>query len=184
MNNVLGSLFGDIAEAIRSKTGEAGTMKPAEFPDKIAGISVGGGSGGDGEWVIAKGTVDANGATQTVTHGLGVIPDIVTVMLNSSGVGGMPSETEAAGRVVAGCVFSEKMLGEAGVSAKNYGYTFIYNPTNGSTLIGTPTDGLEKIDVYTYSGICNVNARTLQIGSNYVKLFTTKSYSWAAYVRK
>ena len=183
MSNVLGTLFGDIAEAIRSKTGEAGTMKPAEFPDKIAGISVGG-TGGDGEWVIASGTVDANGATQTVTHGLGVIPDIVTVTLNSSGVGGIPSETESAGRVVAGCVFSEKMLGEAGLTEKKYGYTFIYNPVNGSTLIGTPTDGLEKIDGYTYSGICNVNARTLQIGSNYVKLFTTKSYSWAAYVRK
>jgi hypothetical protein len=40
MANVLGELFGDIATAIRSKTGEEGTMKPAEFPEKIDGIMV------------------------------------------------------------------------------------------------------------------------------------------------
>lgn len=46
MDNVLGTLFGDIASAIREKTGDTATMKPAEFPDKIAGIETGGGSGG------------------------------------------------------------------------------------------------------------------------------------------
>ena len=40
MANVLGELFGDIATAIRSKTGEEGTMKPAEFPDKIKTIGL------------------------------------------------------------------------------------------------------------------------------------------------
>ncbi|MBE6661620.1 MAG: hypothetical protein E7605_09510, partial [Ruminococcaceae bacterium] len=43
MANVLGTLFGNIANAIREKTGETGTMKPAEFPDKIKEIEVGGG---------------------------------------------------------------------------------------------------------------------------------------------
>ena len=38
MSNVLGELFGDIADAIREKTGDTATMKPAEFPDKISGI--------------------------------------------------------------------------------------------------------------------------------------------------
>lgn len=38
MDNVLGQLFSGIADAIRSKTGETGTMKPAEFPDAIRGI--------------------------------------------------------------------------------------------------------------------------------------------------
>lgn len=41
MANVLGTLFGDIANAIREKSGESGTMKPAEFPEKISGISTG-----------------------------------------------------------------------------------------------------------------------------------------------
>ena len=38
MSNVLGTLFQDIANAIREKTGDTATMKPAEFPDKIAAI--------------------------------------------------------------------------------------------------------------------------------------------------
>ena len=46
MANALGTLFGDIAAAIREKTGDTATMKPAEFPSKISGIEVGGGSGG------------------------------------------------------------------------------------------------------------------------------------------
>lgn len=40
MANVLGKLFGDIADAIREKTGDTATMKPAEFPEKIGGIDV------------------------------------------------------------------------------------------------------------------------------------------------
>ena len=43
MANALGTLFQNIASAIRAKTGETGTMKPAEFPDKIAAIETGGG---------------------------------------------------------------------------------------------------------------------------------------------
>lgn len=38
MANVLGELFGEIASAIRSKTGDDGKMKPAEFPEKIIAI--------------------------------------------------------------------------------------------------------------------------------------------------
>jgi hypothetical protein len=43
MANALGTLFGDIASAIREKTGDTATMKPAEFPEKIAAIEAGGG---------------------------------------------------------------------------------------------------------------------------------------------
>lgn len=46
MANALGTLFGDIASAIREKTGDTATMKPAQFPEKIAAIEAGGGSGG------------------------------------------------------------------------------------------------------------------------------------------
>jgi hypothetical protein len=52
MANALGTLFSDIANAIRGKTGDTGTMKPAEFPAAITGISVG--SGGD--TVVVGGT--------------------------------------------------------------------------------------------------------------------------------
>lgn len=48
MANVLGSLFQDIADAIRVKTGTTGTMKPVDFPAAIESIEVGGGGGGGG----------------------------------------------------------------------------------------------------------------------------------------
>lgn len=45
MANVLAELFRNVASAIREKTGESGTMKPAEFPDKIREIEAGSSSG-------------------------------------------------------------------------------------------------------------------------------------------
>lgn len=51
MSNVLGTLFQEIANAIRAKTGGTGTMKPAEFPTQIANIPVGGGSSADVRYV-------------------------------------------------------------------------------------------------------------------------------------
>lgn len=52
MANALGTLFSEIAEAIRGKTGDTATMKPIEFPASIRSIPVytgdGSESGGDG----------------------------------------------------------------------------------------------------------------------------------------
>lgn len=48
MANALKTLFGDIASAIKEKTGETATMKPAEFPAKIAAIPTGGGGSAAG----------------------------------------------------------------------------------------------------------------------------------------
>ena len=45
MANVLGTLFQDIANAIRGKTGEEGALKPNQFADAIASITVGEGGG-------------------------------------------------------------------------------------------------------------------------------------------
>ena len=49
--NALGELFTDIATAIREKTGSTETMKPIEFPEKIAAIETGGGSSPDVRYV-------------------------------------------------------------------------------------------------------------------------------------
>ena len=51
-DNVLGTLFGDIADAIRTKTGDTAKMKPNEFPAKILEIEVGGGSGDAVVWFV------------------------------------------------------------------------------------------------------------------------------------
>lgn len=50
--NVLGSLFQDIADAIRSKTGGTDKMAPNDFPDEILSITVGGGGGGSAEGCV------------------------------------------------------------------------------------------------------------------------------------
>ncbi|MBQ8498093.1 MAG: hypothetical protein IJ489_11660, partial [Clostridia bacterium] len=47
MANALSELFQNTADAIREKTGETGTMKPAEFPDKIKNITTGSGTPGE-----------------------------------------------------------------------------------------------------------------------------------------
>lgn len=82
MANVLGNLFGDIADAIREKNGETATMKPAAFAEAIRAIQVGGGSGEGmavtftaGERTIASS--ETTGAT--FTHNLGVMPDVMVI---------------------------------------------------------------------------------------------------------
>ncbi len=54
MANVLGELFQDIADAIRSKTGSTDTLKPNQFPAAIEGITTGGGSSADVRYVTFR----------------------------------------------------------------------------------------------------------------------------------
>lgn len=84
-DNVLGVLFGDIADAIRSKTGETATMKPAEFPEKINGIEVGTGGASSGEvWAKKEGSFQPTSAIHTVTHNIGVVPELVIVHIGAT----------------------------------------------------------------------------------------------------
>ena len=70
MANVLGELFQDIADAIRGKTGETGTMKPIDFPSAIASIVTGSGGGGGGSStdVRVKYVTFMNGATELIKY--------------------------------------------------------------------------------------------------------------------
>lgn len=81
MANVLGELFGNIASAIREKTGDAGKIKPAEFPEKISGIS----SGTDVSGVTATAADVLEGKTIVDASGNeveGSIPDNGAVSTN------------------------------------------------------------------------------------------------------
>lgn len=74
MANVLGELFGSIADAIREKTGEEGTIKPARFPEKISGI----GTGADVSAVTATASQVLEGAVFVDAQGdpvEGTMPD-------------------------------------------------------------------------------------------------------------
>jgi hypothetical protein len=62
MANVLAELFQNVASAIREKTGDTGTMKPAEFPDKIRAIE-----GGGGNAVLVPLSVTKNGVYRPST---------------------------------------------------------------------------------------------------------------------
>ena len=59
MANALGELFSNIANAIRDKTGSTETMKPIDFPIKIAEIEGGGGSSADVRYVTFMSHDDA-----------------------------------------------------------------------------------------------------------------------------
>jgi hypothetical protein len=68
-DNVLGTLFGDIANAIRSKTGDTAKMKPIDFPTKILEIEVGGGGSLDGwETVVEEQTATASYDSITLSN--------------------------------------------------------------------------------------------------------------------
>lgn len=78
-NNVLGNLFQDIADAIRSKKGGTETMKPNEFPANISALEIGGGN----NILITSGTVDVTTEEViTVEHGHGRIPDFISIFPN------------------------------------------------------------------------------------------------------
>ena len=75
MANVLGELFGDIASAIREKTGDAEKMKPADFPEKIGGLANTSGVTATAEDVLeGKTIVDADG-----NEVAGTMPNVGTV---------------------------------------------------------------------------------------------------------
>ena len=102
MANVLGTLFQNIADAIREKTGESGTLKPADFPAEILSIITGSDSSGDASSGESSGTV--SGATPKpmrykrgsfypssgraiIQHDLGTVPDMILVLNSKCGYG-------------------------------------------------------------------------------------------------
>lgn len=92
MSNALGTLFGDIAAAIREKNGETGTMKPAEFPDKISAIETGGGSTESSvQYKYLAFTATSQTIGQRITLDIGFKPDILYICnmsnVNKSGYG-------------------------------------------------------------------------------------------------
>ena len=137
---------------------------------------------GGGEWVIASGSVGATGDFLTVSHNLGVIPDVIWV--HASIAGPIEGEHESSNHLMAGCYLSDKLLGEAGAESKKYGYSFLCNPVSNGFLLGTSSSGLENYTATYFSGVCNVTATTMQIGTNYVKLLPGYNYTWTAYARK
>ena len=161
-DNVLGSLFGDIADAIRAKTGGTGTMKPNEFPDKIAAIEVGGG----GSFQMKTGNLKATATKATVNHNLGVVPDIIFVTIQDISDGGYG--------LLYALGFSDAMM-----SALGGGYLCEVSGVNASMQYQT---GMDKMAPNSnYGNIGNVNETSFSFGGGkYIKLEVGKYYSWYA----
>ena len=169
MANVLGTLFSDIASAIREKSGESGTMKPAEFPDKIAALEVGGGSGGASGITIKNMSFKPTSSIYTVTHNLGYIPDILIVWMDD-----VPTD----GKIFLAVGFSSAMYEAAG---RDY-YGFSQFLSGGSSMTFSTNSGFESASVTNgkYGNICSVTSTTFAIGGSTAGVDTSHYYSYMA----
>lgn len=196
MANVLGTLFQDIADAIREKTGESGSMKPADFPAEILSI-VTGAVGEEGE---SSGTV--SGATSkpmryksgnfypssgraVIQHGLGIEPDMILVTNAKCGYG--------YGTIINSLGFSRQVL-DACPDLKAHSW-FCFDNYDEQTdtapfiLDNAHREPMDEITDKAIEGgfICGVTASNFVIGNpSYPKLMTEYTngeqayYNWIA----
>lgn len=87
-------------------------------------------------------------------------------------------------RIMCGCLFSDKLLGETGADNKKYGYVYLYNVDSNKCMMGTATAGLEGNTSDYWSIVCDINSQTMTLGTNTTPLFTDMSYLWVAYARE
>ena len=194
MSNVLSNLFGDIADAIRAKTGGTGTMKPAEFPAEIAAIETGGVVGD--EWIANSGSFEATGAEDEmveVEHGMGQIPDIVIVYTQLAG--DIPTAEYG---YCAFCMNYSKAFGdalEAGDVSDGIGTTagqmfYLFRDTTGTARVvvlgslvrideATPDDAASCIG---YATANKFNLYAIPATNN--RFLGGKTYFWRAFARK
>lgn len=197
MANVLGELFQNIANAIRSKTGSSGTLKPNEFANAIASIVVnsggtGGGTSGTGTLKIAAGTFKINGVTdntrKTISHGLGEMPDLVLVYATAYGLydydGDGDTESGIDGDDAATFFAGSPMLAAWGMKQK-FSSSFItsYKALMGDASVAfSSTSSTAGIDTTTSNFLirCQDDATFEVGGTGTSKLFANGSYAWVA----
>lgn len=139
MANALGKLFADIADAIRSKTGETGKMKPMEFPAEI--LSIAGGSSNvrvDMGMVTFTSSDIVNGVA-TFEHNLGVMPDYILFFALDS-----PRVTSSDPYYMMGYAATSKALAEKAVE-KNPNISTTGFILGKSYSQGDPNDGYNYI---------------------------------------
>ena len=170
MANALATLFGDIAAAIKAKNGEEGVKyKPIEFPAKIASIP----EAKDTKLTVRSGMYIPDSLnTVTITHNLGVLPDVVIVFLAKlEETVTLTGATNAVGGQI--CYSSEAMADGA------VGY--VYN------LMGSNVDVMgysiydENKDLNDLGCVRAATPRTFKIGGSTAWPVTIgASYQWIA----
>ncbi len=165
MANVLSTLFQDIANAIRGKTGGNERMAPADFPAAIEAIEIDNGTYAEVKWVSNTGTFKAASAGQSfvIEHGLGVVPDFIAI---ASGVGatleaGKEHYPELATYVAAGW---HSELVEQIEHKYKYQCSFGHSFESGSTYGGFSGDKITGSSSGAF--ISYANATTFRIGKD------------------
>lgn len=171
MNNThanLTSLFGDIADAIRSKTGSSNSIVADDFPTEISNIETGGGgdlpTGIKGIWYGSY-TPSSNIASTTgftVTHNMGYTPTVVYCWCDTY----IPVESTQS---ILGIVYNSKftsVLTGGGVT-NQYGFVSFNtaSATSGGTLSGSSYVGTQTTTTSEIKG--NSASRYFRSGVKY-----------------
>lgn len=176
MSNVVATLFTDIADAIRSKTGGTNKIAPANFPTEISNIVVGRDSG-DTEWKFASGTSTSTGGTLTIAHNLGAVPDIIYAVSSS--------DTSGTVSYLGGIGFSDAMI-------EAFGNNDMVNNQHGvqvalaafGPMLLSPEEGVDGAHSSLggmYGFIRNANSSTFQVGGGSVTPIPSgRSVNWWA----
>lgn len=176
MANALKQLFIDIADAIRAKTGNTSKIVPANFPSEISNIVVGGGDSNNAEWKFASGTTTGTGSTLTITHGLGVVPDIIYVSVaNTAG------STQLIGGIGFSSAFTEAFGGNG--TDDERGVQFANTSSWGVTglTLKEGVDGAHSSFSDMFGHIRNANTSTFQVGGGSITpLPSGKEITWWA----
>ena len=175
MANALGGLFSDIAAAIRSKTGEEGSMKPTDFPEKINNISV-----RDLSLLpiaMVSGEFEPDAPVYTFEHNLGRVPDILIVYGTT-----VETNPELGSFLTFAVGFGDKMM-DLLLTQNDYPgrvvYTIIYSLEGegkyGTTMrIGDNCSIVDCVDQQqTYGNLRSATDTTCTVGGTMIPMKTT-----------
>ena len=177
-----GADYQALCDKIREKTGKTDIIKSGDLVTEIEEVANSDGGSGEENWVCAQGSVQTTAdGTKTVTHGLGVIPDII--MLIRTNVGPISNTTNKM-YAINSFALSEKLLGETGLDTKAYGSCILYSPSSKGFFVGSQSIGLEHTTSSTILGVCDVTDQTMQLGTSNAPLLTNSTYKWTAYAKK
>lgn len=167
MGNVLGELFGDIAEAIREKTGDAGSMKPAEFPEKISGIV----TSGSGQYYFYNSYFTAKDISQEVTHYMGRVPDIIYVYY---------SKAANANRFYYSLCYSRAMIDRMPSGKSRVSYIGTSGAVASMDMRVGIDDAVTNEDWAEFGGVRNATDKSFTVGGSSARLESGKYYYYIA----
>lgn len=171
MANSLKTLFADIADAIRAKTGNTDKIVPSDFPAQINGIKTTGGESEETTWKFASGKIISDGSgTLVIAHDLGSVPDIISVDAQRNS-----SDTNAFWTMMA---FSEAM-GTA--LNKNFSLGLGRVQGFGGAVVLSQNGGVDSDVSNLFATINKANENTFTLNtSNYVPIPNGREVEWWA----